>query len=216
MQAFPGTPREPKPASRTRQVLYLGRLHPLKGLELLIEAWGEVGGTHTGWLEACPTGEDDRLKACPTGWELVIAGPDEQGTRTRLEAQARALGLANVTFPGPLYGEEKAKALAEADLFVLPSRTENFGIAVAEALGAGLPVITTKGTPWSEIAGSCGWWVDVNADAIAKALADAMRLSDEERAAMGTRGRELVAAKYQWETVGRAMVGVYQSLVERQ
>jgi glycosyltransferase involved in cell wall biosynthesis len=216
MQAFPGTPRETKPASRTRQVLYLGRLHPLKGLELLIEAWGEVGGTHNGRLEACPTGEDDRLKACPTGWELVIAGPDEQGTRTRLEAQARALGLANVTFPGPLYGEAKAKALAEADLFVLPSRTENFGIAVAEALGAGLPVITTKGTPWSEIAGSCGWWVDVNAAAIAKALAAGMRLSDEERAAMGTRGRELVAAKYQWETVGRAMVGVYQSLVERQ
>jgi glycosyltransferase involved in cell wall biosynthesis len=194
MQAFPGTPREPKPASRTRQVLYLGRLHPLKGLELLLDAW-KAGGNG--------------------GWELVIAGPDEQGTRTRLEAQARGLGLANVTFPGPLYGEEKAKALAEADLFVLPSRTENFGIAVAEALGAGLPVITTKGTPWSEIAGSCGWWVDVNAAAIAKALADGMRLSDEERAAMGTRGRELVAAKYQWETVGRAMAGVYERLVSR-
>jgi glycosyltransferase involved in cell wall biosynthesis len=142
----------------------------------------------------------------------VIAGPDEQGTRTRLEAQARALGLANVTFPGPLYGEEKAKALAEADLFVLPSRTENFGIAVAEALGAGLPVITTKGTPWSEIAGSCGWWVDVNADAIAKALAAAMRLSDAECHTMGQRGRELVAAKYQWDAVGRAMMAVYESL----
>jgi glycosyltransferase involved in cell wall biosynthesis len=87
---------------------------------------------------------------------------------------------------------------------------------VAEALGVGLPVITTKGTPWSEIAGSCGWWVDVNADAIAKALAAAMRLSDEERAAMGARGRELVAAKYQWENVGRAMVGVYETLTERQ
>ncbi len=89
------------------------------------------------------------------------------------------------------------------------------GIAVAEALGAGLPVITTKGTPWSEIAGSCGWWVDVNAAAIAKALADGMRLSDEERAAMGTRGRQLVAAKYQWETVGRTMTGVYETLTER-
>jgi glycosyltransferase involved in cell wall biosynthesis len=86
---------------------------------------------------------------------------------------------------------------------------------VAEALGVGLPVITTKGTPWSEISGSCGWWVDVNAAAIAKALADGMRLSDEERAAMGTRGRELVAAKYQWDTVGRAMAGVYETLTER-
>jgi glycosyltransferase involved in cell wall biosynthesis len=201
MQVFPGTPRETKPASRTRQVLYLGRLHPLKGLELLIEAWGRMGN---GTPEACPTGGN--------GWQLVIAGPDEQGTRARLEAQARTLGLANLTFPGPLYGEEKRRALAEADLFALPSRTENFGIAVAEALAAGLPVITTKGTPWSEIEGRSGWWVDVNADAIAKALAAAMRLSDAECHTMGQRGRELVAAKYQWDAVGRAMMAVYESL----
>jgi glycosyltransferase involved in cell wall biosynthesis len=201
MQVFPGTPRETKPASRTRQVLYLGRLHPLKGLELLIEAWGRMGN---GTPEACPTGGN--------GWQLVIAGPDEQGTRARLEAQARTLGLANLTFPGPLYGEEKRRALAEADLFALPSRTENFGIAVAEALAAGLPVITTKGTPWSEIEGRSGWWVDVNAAAIAKALAAAMRLSDAECHTMGQRGRELVAAKYQWDAVGRAMMAVYESL----
>ena len=118
-------------------------------------------------------------------------------------------------FPGPLYGEEKRRALAEADLFALPSRTENFGIAVAEALAAGLPVITTKATPWIEIEGTAGWRVDVNADVIAHALAAAMRLSDEERTAMGQRGRELVAAKYQWETVGRAMAGLYESLLTR-
>jgi glycosyltransferase involved in cell wall biosynthesis len=185
-----------KPANRTRQVLYLGRLHPLKGLELLLDAWATV----------------TRPNAAAGPWQLVIAGPDEQGTRARLEAQARTLGIANLTFPGPLYGEEKRRALAEADLFALPSRTENFGIAVAEALAAGLPVITTKGTPWSEIEGRSGWWVDVNADAIAKALAAAMRLPDAERAAMGARGRELAAAKYQWEAVGLAMAGLYESL----
>lgn len=197
-------PAAAKPAGRTRQVLYLGRLHPLKGLELLIEAWRRAGN---GTPEACPTGGN--------GWRLVIAGPDEQGTRAKLEAQARSLGLANLVFPGPLYGEEKRRALAEADLFALPSRTENFGIAVAEALAAGLPVITTKATPWSEIEGTAGWRVDVNADVIAHALAAAMRLSDEERTAMGQRGRELVAAKYQWETVGRAMAGLYESLLTR-
>jgi glycosyltransferase involved in cell wall biosynthesis len=185
-----------KPANRTRQVLYLGRLHPLKGLEILLDAWATV----------------TRPGAAAGPWELVIAGPDEQGTRARLEAQARTLGLTNLTFPGPLYGEAKRRALAEADLFALPSRTENFGIAVAEALAAGLPVITTKGTPWSEIEGSCGWWVDANAGSIAQALAAAMRLSDAERAAMGARGRELVAAKYQWDAVGRAMAGLYESL----
>jgi glycosyltransferase involved in cell wall biosynthesis len=213
-------PAAAKPAGRTRQVLYLGRLHPLKGLELLIEAWGRGAGPGNGTPEAYPTRGNGTPEAYPTGgptggngWRLVIAGPDEQGTRAKLEAQARSLGLANVVFPGPLYGEEKQRALAEADLFALPSRTENFGIAVAEALAAGLPVITTKATPWSEIDGTTGWWVDVNASAIAKALAAAMRLSDEERAALGQRGRELVAAKYQWETVGRAMAGLYESLL---
>jgi glycosyltransferase involved in cell wall biosynthesis len=208
MPALHGESAEPKPADRVRQVFYVGRLHPLKGLDLLLDAWKRaVDGPGHGTLEACPTKKGR--------WQLTIAGPDEQGTRTRLEAQARALGLANVAFPGPLYGEEKAKALAEADLFVLPSRTENFGIAVAEALAAGVPAITTKATPWSEIEGSCGWWVDVNADAIGRALTAAMRLTDGERAAMGVRGRALVAAKYQWETVGRAMVGLYRAVLTR-
>jgi glycosyltransferase involved in cell wall biosynthesis len=188
-------PAAAKPAGRTRQVLYLGRLHPLKGLELLIEAWGRV--------------------AADGHWRLVVAGPDEQGTCVKLEAQARSLGLTNVVFPGPLYGEEKRRALAEADLFVLPSRTENFGIAVAEALAAGLPVITTKATPWSEIEGSCGWWVDVNVDAIAQALNTAMGLSDEERAAMGAKARNLVEHRYAWSLVGQTMTTIYDKTLDQ-
>lgn len=184
------------PAERTRTVLSLGRLHPLKGLDLLLEAWP---------IAMQALGPNAR-------WELVIAGPDEQGTRAGLERQAQGLGLGNVQFAGPLYGAEKDRALANADLFVLPSRSENFGIVVAEALAAGVPAITTKGTPWQEIDGSCGWWVDVNAGAIAAALAAAMRLSDAERAAMGARGRALVEAKYQWPSVGQAMVELYRNL----
>jgi glycosyltransferase involved in cell wall biosynthesis len=191
------SPRESaKPADRTRTVLFLGRLHPLKGLDLLLEAWP---------LAMRELGPGDR-------WHLVIAGPDEQGTRARLERQAQELGLGNVRFAGPLDEAEKARALADADLAVLPSRSENFGIVVAEALAAGVPVITTKGTPWQEIDRSCGWWVDVAAPAIAAALAAAMRLSDAERAAMGARGRGLIEAKYQWPSVGRAMIDTYERL----
>jgi len=184
------------PAERTRTVLSLGRLHPLKGLDLLLEAWP---------IAMRALGPDAR-------WELVIAGPDEQGTRAGLERQAQELGIGNVQFAGPLYGAEKDRAYANADLFVLPSRSENFGIVVAEALAAGVPAITTKGTPWQEIDGSCGWWVDANAHAIAAALAAAMRLSDAERAAMGTRGRALVEAKYQWASVGQTMIAAYERL----
>jgi glycosyltransferase involved in cell wall biosynthesis len=185
------------PAERTRTVLSLGRLHPLKGLDLLLDGW------------------DRAIRALPPAarWELVIAGPDEQGTQEMLERRARELGLANVTFPGPLYGADKQRAFADADLFVLPSRSENFGIVVAEALAAGVPVITTKGTPWSEIEGSYGWWVDAAAEPLAHALSSAMLLSDAERAAMGAGGRELVAAKYQWPSVGRAMVEMYQRII---
>ena len=185
------------PAERTRTVLSLGRLHPLKGLDLLLDGW------------------DRAIRALPPAarWELVIAGPDEQGTQEMLERRARELGLANVTFSGPHYGADKQRAFADADLFVLPSRSENFGIVVAEALAAGVPVITTKGTPWSEIEGSYGWWVDAAAEPLAHALSSAMLLSDAERAAMGAGGRELVAAKYQWPSVGRAMVEMYQRII---
>lgn len=185
-----------KPADRTRQVLFLGRLHPLKGLDVLLDAWRVAGGS---------VPEFGR-------WQLMIAGPDEQGTRAALERQARRDGLSNVRFTGPLYGEHKARALAGADLFVLPSRSENFGIVAAEALAAGVPVITTKGTPWREIHGSCGWWVDVAADPLASALREAMNLGDDERAAMGERGRSLVEAKYRWASVGRALAELYREI----
>ena len=184
------------PAERTRTVLSLGRLHPLKGHDLLLKAWP---------IAMQALGPNAR-------WALMIAGPDEQGTRAGLERQAQGLGLGDVQFAGPLYGAEKDRAIANADLFVLPSRSENFGIVVAEALAAGVPAITTKGTPWQEIDGSCGWWVDANAHAIAAALAAAMRLTDAERAAMGARGRALVEAKYQWASVGQAMVRMYSEL----
>jgi len=99
---------------------------------------------------------------------------------------------------------------------VLPSRSENFGIAVAEALAAGIPVVTTKGTPWSEIRGRCGWWVDVNADAIAQALAAADCISPTPSVRQWrARGRALVAEKYQWKAVGRVMATVYKSLIGR-
>jgi len=127
-------------AKRTRTVLYLGRLHSLKGLEMLISAWAEIrGSSASGELLA---------------WRLVIAGPDEQGTLKALKAQVERLGVTeSVTFAGSVYGEAKQRLLAEADLFVLPSRHENFGLTVVEALAAGVPMITTKGTPWSELEG---------------------------------------------------------------
>lgn len=174
-----------------RSVGCIARLHPIKGLPLLLEAWASLR---------------------PAGWRLRIAGPDKCGHEEELRAQAQTLGIADsVEFRGPVYGQDKWEFLRSAGLFVLPSYSENFGVAVAEALACGVPVITTKGTPWGglEQAG-CGWWVEVGAEPLAAALEEAMRLTDAQRCAMGERGRRLVQEKFSWPEIARQMKEVYE------
>jgi glycosyltransferase involved in cell wall biosynthesis len=144
----------------------------------------------------------------------------------------------NFIFTGALNDDEKWATYANADLFVLPSHDENFGISVAEALWAGVPVITTKAAPWSEIEGEaasdnsklstlnshlkCGWWIDLPSkssnpsswEALDDALIDAMSLSDVERAEMGKRGRALVKEKYTWKAVSLAMISEYKNEIK--
>ena len=95
-------------------------------------------------------------------------------------------------------------------MFVLPSYSENFGIVVAEALGYGLPVLTTTGCPWEELeTQGCGWWVDPTQNGIEKGLAAALSVQDLEQQAMGLRGRQLVKEKYQWPGIAERMQQFY-------
>src|SRR6185436_14152308 len=139
-----------------RLVLFLSRLHPKKGVPLLLEAFAG-------------------LPSYRRSWTLVVAGGDERGHLTELRALASRLGVDNdVIWTGPLAGEAKRDAYAAAELFVLPSLDDNFGIVVAEALGAGVPVITTHATPWAElIEQDCGWHVPADVDGIRGALREA-------------------------------------------
>ena len=154
-----------------KTMLYLGRLHPLKGLDLLVEAWRSVRSSLVHYCDSALVADDQQTVGSGQSAEgsdstharmnlrtnellLVIAGPDEQGTLKALKEQVVRLGLeASVKFVGSVYGEEKWRMLRSADVFVLPSRSENFGIVVAEALACGVPVIATKGAPWSELLG---------------------------------------------------------------
>lgn len=184
-------------AESRRNVLYLGRVHPKKGLDRLLTAWAGVEPTHA-------------------EWRLRIVGPSEIGHGEQLKSQMRALGLRRVDFDDGLYGAEKDLAYSDADLFVLPSCNENFAVVVAEALAAGTPVISTKGAPWSGlVANRCGWWVDHGPDPLAAALAEAMAMPSAELSAMGARGRDWMARDFSWLSVAGQMADVYGWLLDR-
>src|SRR5262249_19127466 len=103
---------------------------------------------------------------------------------------------------------------SHADLFVLPSHSENFGIAVAEALAHGLPVLTTTGAPWSMLPErGCGWWVDATVEGIAEGLRQATSCDPETLYAMGTKGREWVGKERGWERVAKAVIATYEGVI---
>jgi glycosyltransferase involved in cell wall biosynthesis len=180
---------------RRRTVIFVSRLHPKKGLPSLIEAWGKVSPQRP-------------------EWDLVIAGPDEDGHRAQIEKLAHGACGSRIRFMDEVTPRTRDTLYADADLFVLPTLNENFGLAVAEALAAGLPAIVTKGAPWSKlISERCGWWIDHGAAPLESALIEATALPPVERAAMGARGRALMEREYSWSAAARQMAQLYTWLV---
>lgn len=178
-------------------LLFLSRLHPVKNLAALIGAWGRVLAT---------PGLGD--------WHLRIIGPDEDSHGATLAPLIAALGPApRLTLEGPAEGHAKTAAFAAAHAFILPSLSENFGIAVAEALAHGLPAITTTGTPWAELpAAGAGWHCAPDVDSLAETLVSALGQPPAELAAMGARGRALVAARYGWPQIAAQTLTFFQWL----
>lgn len=174
--------------------LFLSRLHSGKGLLTLAEAWAKV-----------------RLQ----GWVMRVVGPDSYGHKAEVIAKIRSLGIENDwQFRDMVDDDEKWREYASADLLVHPSVSENFGITIAEGLVAGLPVICTKGTPWSDIVErKCGWWIDIGVEPLAKALSEATALDSAARREMGARGRKLVEEKYTWDAAAKKMIEGYRDVV---
>ena len=179
---------------KCRTVLFMGRIHPVKGLINLVEAWAKVA---------------------PVGWRCKIAGPDEKGHRAEVEASVRKYKLeSSFELIGPVDGDQKLSVLRDADLFVLPSFTENFGIAAAEAMAEGVPVITTVNTPWKGIRDkNCGWWIEIGVDPLVDALREATSLSVDELTDKGRRSRHYVHSRYAWPQVAVQMKEVYQKVL---
>ena len=189
---LPDMPSVGLPARKdTRTLLYLGRIHPIKGLDRLLQAWAQLQPVHP-------------------QWRLVIAGKGEAAHVHEVHALAGALGLNRVEFPGPLYDKAKAAAYFEAELFVLPTHSENFGMVVAEALAHGCPAVVSRGAPWSGLESeSCGWWVSNSVEPLAAALDAAMKCPYERLAAMGIRGRAWMERDYDWASIGQRMDAAY-------
>jgi glycosyltransferase involved in cell wall biosynthesis len=178
-----------------RVLLYLGRLHPVKGLSRLVEAWG-------------------RLRPQLGDWLLVLAGPNEGGFEQTLRSQAGDAGVSDrIVFTGALDRYQKWGALDAAELFVMPSDFENFGLAIVEAMQSGLPVITTTGTPWQELpAAGAGWWVEPKVEELTGTLRNALGMSDEQRRAMGGRACQL-AERFRPGRIAQDLIAVYQWLL---
>lgn len=175
-------------------VLYHGRLSEKKGLDILIDAFA-------------------LLRVELPDARLAIVGPDDEALSRPLAEQARRLGVADaVVFTGMLRDARLASALAAADVWAMPSHGENFGIAVVEALAAGLPVVTS---PYVNIAGEianagAGVIADLTAEAFAQAIAALLREPDQ-RAALHGRAREF-AQWYDWRTMGERLYAFYESV----
>lgn len=150
--------------------LFLARLHPRKGLDRLLNAWGQAD-----------------MPA--RGWRLAVAGGGDPAYVAQLKTQARALGLENdVDWLGHVDGQARRDAFGAADLFVLPTTFENFGLSIAEALACRIPVITTDGAPWGSIAQQGAGWITPAGDIQELARALTAAAADHVAGALGARG----------------------------
>lgn len=181
----------PNSSNTTKTCLYLGRLHPIKGIPNLLRAWDSVG-------------------AISADWNLVIAGPDSNNHRAQLEAIITKSGCRNISFVGAVTGRAKSNFYQNADLFVLPSTSEGFSMSVLESMAAGVPVLLTSACrfPDAQISGA-GLVVESSINGLQDGLRWFMQQPIDELRRMGDIGRALVQNNYSWHKVSQKLAAVY-------
>jgi glycosyltransferase involved in cell wall biosynthesis len=183
--------KENKTDYGTRKMVFLSRIHPKKGIELLIEAWRNTD---------------------TKDWKLEIAGNGDENYIENLIQSAQ--DLKNVSFVGAQYGEDKWSFLRSADVMVLPTHSENFGIVVAEALAVGVPVITTQGTPWEDLEQfRCGWWIELSVLNLKLTLEKVFDTPIYSIEKMGLNGIKLVTEKYEIKVVTKNIIELYKKVL---
>lgn len=182
-------------AGGQRILLFLSRIHPKKQVDSLLKVWEVLGQENP-------------------DWDLWICGPMDSKYPREMMALSHKLNLDRVYFKGELVGSSKFDAYRMADLFVLPTHSENFGIVVAEALAHGTPAVVTKGAPWSGLnTKQCGWWIDNDEKVLYSTLANAMSLSLSELDQMGQKGRQWMERDFCWDVLAGRMRCAYEWLL---
>lgn len=184
------------PRKKTKTVLYVGRLHPKKGLQLLLNAW-------------------QKSEIYKLGWDLKIIGPGEPSYVAELAKQVSLKTDQSITLDGPIYGDDKYKQLAEASVYVLPSENESFGLTIAEALSVGTPVLCSQGTPWSIVEKvGCGFWFEQSENKLQSILREVSSLSEHKLKEMGSKGRKLILEEYSWRASATQAISLYERILK--
>jgi len=220
--------------SRSKTLLFVGRIYPVKALDRLIEAFA---------LALRQSNNPTIQQSNNSPWILRLVGPDQAGHMAELMSLCDRLNLSYSTpdqsnnptikqsnislveFVGPKFGPDLDREYATCDALALVSHTENFGATVIDALAHGKPVVTSTRTPWSVVQGNsnnstiqqssnssrCGWWVDNDVETLAVALSELLNLSTSELSRLGANGRKLVEERFTWEAVARTVQKAYET-----
>lgn len=198
----PNTVAEPPPPEskdtllpgEKRILLFLSRVHEKKGLDILLQAWNEIR---------------------PLQWRLLIVGSGDPNYVGRLKSYCSSNNVPDVEFVPHVDGEVRETIFRRASAFVLPTYSENFGNAIAEALIRGLPVITTTGTPWSGvIERKCGWYIEPTVGELKRVIAEVTSTTENTLAQMGARGREYATKNFTLPVVREGLLNMYESVID--
>lgn len=180
-----------------RQIGFLGRLHPIKKVELVLYALDKL---RDGGIKI-----NDLLS-------FQVMGRYDEGYETWLKDEVSRLKLQEcVEFVGPVEGKDKYERLSRLSALMVPSAQENFGMIVPEALICGTPVYASLGTPWSELnERNAGWWRDNRPETIANVINEILSLNDNCLLQKGRNGRNLIEAKYEQHKVAGMMQQLHE------
>ena len=199
VSAFPNV--ENRKINSFKTLLFLSRIHPKKGIENLILAWSEL----------------DHPKK--KNWQIKIIGNGEFNYVQKLKKEIDNKNLSDIIkiLPPVFCNEKKIEIFRKADVFVLPTFSENFGIVIAEALASYTPVITTKAAPWEDLnKKECGWWIDIGVGPLKETLLEVLNTNEQELKQMGKNGRKLIEEKYSMEIIADNTLKMYQWVINKE